>query len=124
MKRINKTSISLTDDELGILDAIAIRLKQTRSDIIRHFILYHGMCGGDMPLTSKILALAEGPQDGIVAQIRKRAETDDPVRPQSFRQWVKDTLGNADQKTVENGTVILLDDLLNDYYQNSRKETK
>jgi hypothetical protein len=121
MKRNLKTSISLSEDELGILDSISRRLNLSRSEIVRHFILYHGMCGGDMPLTSKILKLAEKARDGVVAEIRRRAEENDPAQPQSFRKWVKETLGKADEKTVENGTMILLDDLLSSHYGSTRK---
>lgn len=120
MKRINKTSISLSDDELGILDSIAKRLNISRSDVIRNFILYHGMCGGDMPLTSKILGLPDTRQARLISEIRERAEVDDPARPQSFRKWVKETLGSDDRKAVEQGVEKLLDSLLADY--DKRKE--
>jgi hypothetical protein len=115
MKRDKRTSISLSEDELGILDATANRLKLTRSQVVANLVLYQGMCGGDFPLTSKILNLPEVSMASIVKEIRTRAENDDPARPQSFRQWVKDVFGRADTDTLEGGTKLLLADLLNEY---------
>lgn len=112
MKRSNRTSVSLSDDELGIFDAIARHRNLSRSEVLSHLLLYHGLCGGEMPLTSKILALPERDRARVVSEIRKRAENDDPAKPQSFRKWVKDTLGNDDPATVENGAGSLLMDLL------------
>lgn len=115
MKRSNKTSISLSDDELGILDAIANRHEISRSTVIRHFLLYHGMCGGDMPLTTRIIALPERQQDPVVAEIRRRTEDNNPARPQSFRRWVTDKFGEVNPDAVEAGTANLLKDLLHDH---------
>ena len=123
MKRSNKTSISLSDDELAILDAIAARQDISRSTVIRHFVLYHGMCGGDMPLTSKIIALPEKQQDPVIAEIRRRAEDNDPARPQSFRRWVEEKFGRADPATMDAGTNCLLMSLLDEHERNRSSQT-
>lgn len=114
MKLIRKTSISLSDDEVAIADAIARRLNCSRSEVVRHLLLYHGLCGGDCPLTSKILRLAEPQRSDVIADIRRRAERDDPLRPQSFRQWVKDCLGEVTPASLEKGTESILRKLLDD----------
>ena len=112
MPQGKRFSIYLTENEVAIADATAKRLQMSRSEVIRHLILYNGLCGGEFPLTSKILALPSAERDRIIAEIRSRAETDDPARPQKFRQWVKDTIGKSDPAAVEKGASDLLQSLL------------
>lgn len=112
MKQNRKTSVALCDDEVAILDATARRLGLSRSEVIRHLILYSGMVGGDFPLTSKILALPEKDRARVIGEIRDRAENDNPVKPQSFRQWVKDTIGKDDTAALEKTGETLLKELL------------
>lgn len=119
MKRSNKTSISLSDDELAILDCLAARNNISRSTIVRHWVLYHAMCGGSMPLTSKILDLKERDQDQVISDIRKRAEADEPFRTQKFRQWVMEGSKGTDPDAVADAAAgTLLQKLLNEHYQN------
>lgn len=112
MSASTRVSIYLSDDEKAILDATADRLKISRSEVFRHLTLYHGLCGGDFPLTSKILALPPADRDRVTAEIRSRAEAQDPVKPQKFREWVKDVLGSDDASTLEKGANSLLSKLL------------
>ncbi len=112
MKRNEKLSLSLSGNELGILDAIASRLEISRSEVVRHLIIYQGLCGGNFPLTTRILGLPPKDRARVVAEIRAKAESDDPSKPQSFRQWVKDTLGKDDPATLEKGADALLRKLL------------
>lgn len=107
-----KPSISLSEDLLGIVDITADRMGISRSEVITHLILYHGLCGGDFPLTSKILALRPLDRDRIIQDVRARLESDNPAKPQSFRQWVKETLGQDDPATLERGADSLLRKLL------------
>lgn len=112
MKQTRKTSISLTDDELGILDAVAKRKGVTRSEVLRHLILYQGLVGGDFPLTTKILSLRDTDRERVVSEIRAKCESDDPPKPQAFRQWVKDILGKADAAALDRSGDALLQGLL------------
>jgi len=112
MSSATRVSIYITDDEKAILDSTATRLGISRSEVFRHLTLYHGLCGGDFPLTSRIMALSPSQRDKVTAEIRSRAESQDPAKPQSFRQWVKDTLGNDDQPTLDKGADALLRKLL------------
>lgn len=112
MKQNRKTSVSLCEDELAILDATASRLSISRSEVVRHLILYSGMVGGDFPLTSRILSLPPADRRRVIGEIRERAETDNPAKPQSFRQWVKDTIGRSDADAVEKSGEMLLRELL------------
>ena len=112
MKHDRKTSISLSEDELAILDATARRMELSRSEVIRHLILYSGMVGGDFPLTSKILALKPTDRERVIGEIRDRAESNNPAKPQSFRQWVKDTIGKDDEPALEKSGETLLKELL------------
>lgn len=103
----------MTEAELAIADAIKERLGiASRSEVFRHLVLYQGLCGGDMPLTTKILALPEHDRDRLTEEILRRAREDDPAKPQSFALWVKETLGKADPDTLNRGADQLLRDLL------------
>jgi len=112
MKQNCKTSVALCEDELAILDATARRLKISRSEVMRHLILYSGMVGGDFPLTSKILALPHKDRQRVIGEIRTRAESDNPAKPQSFRQWVKEAIGKDDEAAVEKSGEVILKELL------------
>lgn len=112
MKQSRKTSISLSDDELAIVDSTCGRLDMSRSEFFRHLLLYHGLCGGDFPLTTKILRLPEKDRSRVIEEIRKRSESHDPAKPQSFKQWVKETLGNDATTTVDKSADVLLKNLL------------
>lgn len=107
-----KTSITLSDDEVGIVDATARRMGISRSEVMRHLILYQGLCGGDFPVTSKILGLAPKDYDRIVAEIRTRAESEDPIKPQSFREWVKEVLGRNDNAVLSLSGELLLKEMM------------
>ncbi len=107
-----RCSIYLTDDEWAIADSTAKRMGISRSEVIRHLLLYQGMCGGSFPLTAKIIALPPADRDRLIAEIRRRAEAGDPIKPQSFREWVKEVLGTADPETVDRGTDALIKKLL------------
>ena len=107
-----RCSIYLTDDEWAIADATAKRMGISRSEVIRHLLLYQGMCGGSFPLTAKIIALSPADRDRLIAEIRRRSEAGDPIKPQSFREWVKEVLGTADPETVDRGADALIKKLL------------
>lgn len=107
-----RISIFLPPDEVAIADAVANRLGISRSEVFRHLILYQGMCGGDFPLTSKIIGLPERDRDRIVAELRRNAEAGRPVKPQSFRQWVTEALGSDDPDAMERGVEVLLRKLM------------
>lgn len=112
MKQNHKTSVALCEDEVAILDATARRLSISRTEVMRHLILYSGMVGGDFPLTSRILTLPLKDRQRVIGEIRARAESDNPAKPQSFRQWVKDTLGKDDDTAREKSGETLLKELL------------
>ncbi|MDB6078439.1 MAG: hypothetical protein JWO82_2186 [Akkermansiaceae bacterium] len=105
-------TIYLTDDEAAILDAISARQKLSRSAVMRHLLIYQGLCGGDMPLTRKILGLPETDRDRVLGEIRRRTESNDPATPQKFKAWVLETLGSADPAALETGADLLLKKLL------------
>lgn len=112
MPEFSRVSLYISNDEKRILDATAERLGCSRSEVMRHLTLYHGLCGGDFPLTSKILALPPKDRDRVTAEIRARAESADPAKPQAFREWVKETLGNDDRDAMESGADALIRKLL------------
>lgn len=112
MKRSHKTSISLSEDELAILDATASRLKISRSEVARHLIIYQGLCGGDFPLTSQILSLPESSQETVIAEIRQRAEAGLPIKPQAFKMWIQEVLGKVDPNTIRQCAGELLQKLI------------
>ncbi len=107
-----KPSISISDDLLGIVDATADRMGISRSEVISHLILYHGLCGGDFPLTTKILALRPVDRERIIKDARGRHESDSPPKPQAFRKWIKETVGSSDPEALENGADALVRSLL------------
>ncbi|BCU78340.1 CopG family transcriptional regulator [Luteolibacter sp. LG18] len=113
MSGFSRVSLYISNDEKRILDATASRLGISRSEVIRHLALYHGLCGGDFPLTARILALPVKDRERVIQEIRERAESGDPAKPQSFRQWVKETVGNDDSESIEKGAESLLRKLLN-----------
>lgn len=80
--------------------------------MIRHLLLYQGMCGGDMPLTTQILALPDALRDGIIAEIREAAEQGKPFKKQGFGQWIKDCLGSSSAAAQEKGAGMLIEQLL------------
>lgn len=112
MSGFSRVSLYISNDEKRILDATASRLGISRSEVIRHLALYHGLCGGDFPLTTKILALPQKDRERIIEEIRVRTESGNPPKPQSFRQWVKDTIGSDDSEAIEQGADSLLRKLL------------
>ncbi|MCW1885591.1 hypothetical protein OKA04_12705 [Luteolibacter flavescens] len=112
MKLNVKTSVTLTNDEVAILDATASRMGISRNQVVRHLIIYHGLCGGDFPLTTKILALPSQDRQRVISEIRVKAESEDPPKPQGFRQWVKEALVRDDTESIERGAEALLRDLL------------
>ena len=48
----------------------------------------------------------------LIAEIRRRAEAGEPIKAQSFREWVKEVLGTADADAVDRGTDVLIKRLL------------
>ncbi len=114
IRAMAKPSFYLSEDELAILDATAERLGISRSEVARHLILYHGMCGGDFPLTSRILSLPVAERDRLIAGIRRKVQSGDPSRPGDFSQWVKEALANpsAGPREEEDGLDALLKRLL------------
>jgi hypothetical protein len=75
---LTPTNVSLTPT--------ASRLHISRPEVMRHLVLYHGLCGGDFPLTFKILALPATDRERIIEQLRVSAESGDPIKPQQFRE--------------------------------------
>jgi hypothetical protein len=109
---VAKPSFYLSDDELAIVDATAKRMGISRSEVVRHLILYHGLCGGDFPLTRKIVDLPPVEREKVTAEIRRRAEANQPVKPQRFREWVIEALGSDDPSSMERSAEALLRNLL------------
>lgn len=107
-----KPSFSLADELIAILDISAERMKISRSEVVANLILYHGLCGGDFPLTSKILALPSKDRQRLLGDVLDRMRSDDPPKPQEFRRWVKEVLGTSDPETIEKGSDALLRALL------------
>ena len=107
-----KPSFSLADDLIEILDISADRMGISRSEVVANLVLYHGLCGGDFPLTSKILALPSVDRQRLLGDVLERFKSDDPPKPQEFRKWVKEVLGKADQETIEKGADALIRALL------------
>jgi len=112
MAEFSRISLYLSNDEKRILDATASRLRISRSEVMRHLVLYHGLCGGDFPLTARLLALPPADRERVIEQLRIRAESSDPPKPQQFREWIKETLGDAEAETVSNGADALIRKLL------------
>lgn len=102
----------MPEDEHGILEAISKRLNMSKSMVIRHLVIYQGLCGGDMPLTSQILALPPDKRAKIIAEIRRKAEDQEASIPQKFRQWVKEVLGSAGPAEQASGASLLIKKLL------------
>lgn len=113
MKLNVKTSITLSTDESAILNATASRLGISRNEVMRHLILYQGMCGGDFPLTTQILALPPPSRLKVIGEIRRRCERGESAKVQAFREWIKEVLGDADEATIQKGTHAILQKLLN-----------
>lgn len=114
MSQGRRFSIYLTDDQVRIADAIATRQEMSRSEVIQHLVIYQGLCGGDFPLTRKILNQRPTDRDRLIREIRERNESNNPPKPQAFREWVKETLGSADKESMEKGSESLLERLLSD----------
>jgi hypothetical protein len=112
VKLDNKTSLTLSGDEVAILDATASRMGVSRNEVMRHLILYQGLCGGEFPLTSRILGLPPKDRQRVVAEIRRKCEAGEFVKPQSFMIWVKETIGSDDAAAVSQGVDALLRKLL------------
>jgi hypothetical protein len=107
-----RVSIYLSDDELAIADATAARLKLSRSEVIRHLVLYQGMCGGDFPLTGAILSQPFAEREEVIREIRERCESGNPILPQAFRKWVKEAAGSDDPEAINRAALTLLQRLL------------
>ncbi len=107
-----KKSIHLDEDVWAILDAIASRLEMSRSKVVWHLAVYAGMCGGDFPLTRRVEGLAPIDRERVVAEVRKRAEADDPPKPQGFRSWVKEVLGELDEDAMDSAAKRLVQELI------------
>lgn len=101
-----------TDEEKLILDSTASRLGISRSEVIRHLVIYQGLCGGEFPITKRILELPVGQRKRVMAEIAAKTAANDPVKPQAFRQWAKEVMGNDDSDTLEIGAERLIQDLL------------
>ncbi|MCW1887675.1 hypothetical protein OKA04_23260 [Luteolibacter flavescens] len=108
MKLNNKTSLTLSDHEVAILDITAARNGISRNEVMRHLIIYQGLCGGDFPLTARILGLPPKDRELVVAEIRRKAEAGEFVKPQSFRIWIKETIGTDDPAEMERGIDALI----------------
>jgi len=96
----------------GLVDACAERQGMSRSEVVWHLVVYAGLCGGDFPLTKRIASLPGVDMDRVVAEVRERAEANDPPKPQGFRQWVKEAAGRIDDETMDAAAKGLLDELL------------
>jgi hypothetical protein len=105
-------TIYLSAEEAGILDAISKRKKLSRSSVMRNLLVYQGLCGGDMPLTRKILGLPDRDRKKVLTEIKEKAEKNDPSIPQKWSEMVKDALGSADDVSQEKGADAILQKLL------------
>lgn len=112
MKKTRKTSVSVTEDVLGIWDAICARKGASRSEVLEHLLIFAGLTGGDFPLTTKILGLPELDRDRIIEEIRRKSECGEPARPQAFKQWMKEAIGKDDPESIQRGVEALLRNLL------------
>lgn len=112
MKKDNKISLSFSDDEVAILDSIARQRGLSRSEVARNFVLYHGMCGGDFPFTSRILNLPSKDQERVIKQIRENCEAGKVMKPQAFKKWVQEVIGADDDVAMEKAADALLRKLL------------
>lgn len=101
----------MTEDEYGILAATSDRLNISKSMTIRNLVIYHGLCGGEMPLTMRILKLEAEQRARVLANIRRRAEKNDPELPQKWKMMVQEALG-ADASAELRVADILLRKLL------------
>ena len=108
-----KPSLSLSEDLLAIVDATANRMKISRSEVVAHLILYHGLCGGDFPLTARIFSLPAKDRDRVISEARKKSESSTPPKPQAFRQWIKEIVGTDDPASIERSADALIRGLLN-----------
>lgn len=112
MKLNNKTSLTLSDDELAMLDSTAARKGISRNEVMRHLILYQGLCGGEFPLTTRILALPPKDRQRVISEIRRKCEAGEFVKPQSFGIWVREAFGSDDPDAISRGVEALLRKLL------------
>lgn len=112
MKQTHKTSLSLTEDEFAILDATANRLGISRNEVMRHLILFQGMSGGDLPLTTKILALRDADRTKVVHAIREKCESGEFAKPAVFKSYMAEAFGDADPKVIDAGMSAVVDKLL------------
>lgn len=114
MKQSIKTSVALTEDEVGILDATANRLGMSRSEVMRHLIIFQGLAGGDFPLTRKILNQPEADRIKAVAKIRRSAEKGEFIKPAVFKAYMADAFGSAEPAVTEAGLDAVVKKLLED----------
>lgn len=107
-----RKSLYLSEDAWGIIDAIAKEKDMSRSEVVWHLVIYAGMCGGDFPLTRRVAKLPDEDRDRVVSEVRQRLESDDPPKPWSFREWVKEASGREDSKALDKAARMMVDDLL------------
>lgn len=112
MSRPKRITLYLDEHEAAIADATAKRLGMSRSQVIRHLIVYQGLCGGSFPLTRRILDLPHDERQRVMKEIVQRTESNDPPKPQRFREWVKETLGKLESNNLSRGADALLQSLV------------
>lgn len=107
-----KCSISAPEEVWEIADSIATRLEMSRSEVIHHLVVYAGIVGGDFPLTREILSRPEKEKSALLAEVKRRAEDNDPAKPQSFMKAIREAAGRDDQAAQRKAVGNLIEDLL------------
>ena len=111
MAQGRRYSIYMHDSLWELADIMAAKKNISRSKVFEHLIAYSGLCGGDWPLTERILSLPPNDRDRILDEIKRKAEAGEFVKPQSFKLWVQEALGSDDPATMARGVEALLNKL-------------
>ncbi len=112
MKLTDKRTIHLTEYEGKILDLVAKRKGISANTVLRHLVIYHGLVGGDFPLTDEILGLPPAKRRDAEMEILDRLARDECLKPQSFKMWIREIFGKIDPDTMAMGAKSFVRDLL------------
>jgi hypothetical protein len=112
MNEPKRFTIYLSQEEIEILDAISKHKSMSRSSVMRNLLVYQGLCGGEMPLTRKILNLSDDRRKKVLGEIRDKTIANDSSIPQKWHQMVKEVLGSSDTMTQDAAADAILKRLL------------
>lgn len=112
MKLSSRSTLHTTEFEREILKLTAERNGISENDVMRHLIIYQGLCGGSFPLTTQILALPPAKRRAVEEKIFQRLKANEELKPQSFKQWLQESLGKIDPEAERRGADAFIKELL------------